>query len=197
MMSIKRMAAILAVTPEEALWEPSSTESSSAIASTSTRAGARRPGAAEATGGGNAPASRRSPSAHVRRARPPSTARSAARRSRAPSRLRLRAGQPPLPPLSPQHHSRVRQPSTDLRFHQLAVPAQERARSDDEWRPTLARQQARQRRQEHLVAAAQLGAAGLALENREFMAKDQQPELELALSVPTGEGTRNTSRTRT
>jgi len=66
------------------------------------------------------------------------------------------------------------------------VPAQERARSDDESRPTLARQHARQRRQEHLVDAAKLGTADLPLENRELMAKDEQLELELALSIPTG-----------
>ena len=75
-----------------------------------------------------------------------------------------------------------------LALHQLAVPAQKRARSDDESRPTLAGQYPRQRRQEHPVAAAQLGAADLSLENCEFMAKDEQLEFELPLSIPTGRG---------
>ena len=71
--------------------------------------------------------------------------------------------------------------------HQLAVPAQQRRRGDEEGRPALARQHPRQRRQQHLVAAAQLGAAGLAPENHELMAKDEQLQLELtlALSIPT------------
>ena len=49
---------------------------------------------------------------------------------------------------------------------------------------TLARQDARQSRQEHLVGATQLGAADLALEHLDLVAKDDQ--FELARSITGG-----------
>jgi hypothetical protein len=73
-----------------------------------------------------------------------------------------------------------------LRFTNSRCQRRSAARSDDEGRPPLTGQHARQSRQEHLVAAAQLGAADLPLENCEFMAKNEQLEFELPLSIPTG-----------
>jgi hypothetical protein len=54
--------------------------------------------------------------------------------------------------------------------------------TDDKRRPPLARQDARQGREEHLVGATQLGAAGLALKHLDLMMKDDQFKLALVLT---------------
>jgi hypothetical protein len=70
--------------------------------------------------------------------------------------------------------------------HELAVPAPDRRRSDDERRRTIAFDQSRQRRDHDPVASAQAGPGVPSLQNRELVPKDQ--DLGFA---PTGVGIRS------
>ena len=64
---------------------------------------------------------------------------------------------------------------------ELAVPAQQRLRADDERGPTWARQNLAERGHEQPVSTAKTPPAGLALEHRELMAKDH--DLDVVVQV--------------
>jgi hypothetical protein len=61
--------------------------------------------------------------------------------------------------------------------HELAMPAQQRVRSDRKARPSESRQRATQRRQKRTIAARQLRPSGLPAEDRELVAQHKDLQL--------------------